>query len=440
MGDSQYYNDERRRFHAEHPAGEGWHVFEINMSDNIDTADIPDFLDLRPPSAATEVNIVRGLKRVVDPNGKLRRRDRYEDWDWRGEIRFAWKGEPIHCRSVTLLVNVMATLSVVLVAAKSRTSVTSFLEELRRFAIARAKRSGMVKVVNGADFPKPKQSWEELFLPPGMSEEIQMSVESFFKAKKMYRQFGLAYRRGFLFAGPPGCGKTSAVRSIASMKQASCVVYAPKNGAREEDFLEMAFRSAWSMAPAILVLEDLDKFSQNISISSILNLLDGLSSLSGILVIATTNEPERLDPALLLRPSRFDRVWTFPLPNYALRLKFLERKAQGTFSPEALKDAARRSEGFSMAYVQEILASAVAYAIGENREIADRDLTRAVDILSKQIKAQVKTYKTAPPSVGGAGDPIGFSLPEPPAGNDGALETPGLDGARNASGDGIELE
>src|SRR6185312_14088076 len=90
-----------------------------------------------------------------------------------------------------------------------------------------------------------------------------------------------------------------------------------------------------------------------------LNLLDGLKALSGVLVIATCNEPDKLDPALIHRPSRFDRVWRFELPKYEQRLELLRRKGDTFFSESALETAVRRSEGFSMAYVQEIVVSAL---------------------------------------------------------------------------------
>ena len=123
--------------------------------------------------------------------------------------------------------------------------------------------------------------------------------------------------------------------------------------------LRYAMDLAEKYTPAVVLLEDFDRIIQakDISLSRFLNLLDGLKVLNGVLVIATCNEPDKLDPALIHRPSRFDRG--FERPKYEQRLELLHRKGETFFSESALEMIARRSEGFSMAYVQEIVVSAL---------------------------------------------------------------------------------
>jgi len=124
-----------------------------------------------------------------------------------------------------------------------------------------------------------------------------------------------------------------------------------------------------------------------------------------VLVIATTNYPEKIDPALLLRPSRFDRVWHFPLPDAESRLRLLKKKAAGYFEDSVLEHVAKLSTGFSMAYVQEIFASALSFAIREGRQINDKDMIKSVETLKKQIKSANK----ATADVGTSSQSIGFA-------------------------------
>ncbi len=68
--------------------------------------------------------------------------------------------------------------------------------------------------------------------------------------------------------------------------------------------------------------------TKGVSLSYFLNLLDGFKALKGVLVIAICNEPDKLDPALIHRPSRLDRVWRFELPKYEQRLEMLRKKEE----------------------------------------------------------------------------------------------------------------
>ncbi len=160
----------------------------------------------------------------------------------------------------------------------------------------------------------------------------------------------------------------------------------------EEGDVEYAFYLASKNVPAVLLFEDLDKLvqSEHISLSHFLNILDGLKVMDGVLVIATSNDPGKLDPALLHRPSRFDRVWKFSLPKYEQRLALLERKGAHYFSKAALEQAARKSDGFSMAYVQEIVVNALLECAHVDIVPSDAHLLRSVETLKKQRRSASK--------------------------------------------------
>lgn len=156
--------------------------------------------------------------------------------------------------------------------------------------------------------------------------------------------------------------------------------------------LRNALDLAEGCTPAVVLLEDLDRIVQakSVSISHFLNLLDGLKVLNGVLVIATCNEPDKLDPALIHRPSRFDRVWRFDLPKYEQRLELLRKKGGTYFSESALETVAKRSEGFSMAYVQEIVVNALLECAHDECEPIDDSLLKSLEVLRLQRKEASK--------------------------------------------------
>lgn len=308
---------------------------------------------------------------------------------WTGLVEIKWKGHPIHYYSYTIWGG-MHPIEINLVATKSNGALAEFHSVLEAYGQMRVKAGRRrILVVNGRDIPAPTVSWDEVILPPGLREEIQANVDGFFKSRERYQRLGIPCRRGFLFTGPPGCGKTFMLKAMANTIEATFVT-ALSRATIEEGDVEYAFHLANKNAPAVLLFEDLDKLvneSEHLSLSLFLNILDGLKVLDGVLVIATSNDPGKLDPALLHRPSRFDRVWRFSLPKYEQRLALLERKGATIFSRSALEEAANKSDGFSMAYVQEILVNALLECAHADIVPNDAHLLKSVETLKKQRRS-----------------------------------------------------
>src|SRR5207302_1682193 len=157
---------------------------------------------------------------------------------------------------------------------------------------------------------------------------IRGAAERFFYSERVYSDLGIPWKLGFLLVGPPGTGKTLTTKILAN----SCGVpflYVrglnsfcgdkPDNGTVRE-----MFEGVRERAPCILCLEDVDSMVTEEVRSTFLNELDGLEeTYRGVLTVATTNHPERLDPALLHRPCRFDYRFEFPLPNEEQRRAFV---------------------------------------------------------------------------------------------------------------------
>ncbi len=155
-------------------------------------------------------------------------------------------------------------------------------------------------------------------LPGGQLERIVADAEEFYRSRRWYEQRGVPWRRGYLLEGPPGTGKTTLAMALASHLDRP--LYTLNLGGLDgDDELLSAFAEAPSRA--ILLIEDIDGTNvahtrgegkeeeskrKSVTISALLNAIDGVLAVDGRLLIMTTNRPEVLDPALL-RPGRVDR-------------------------------------------------------------------------------------------------------------------------------------
>jgi AAA+ superfamily predicted ATPase len=133
-------------------------------------------------------------------------------------------------------------------------------------------------------------------------------------------------------------------------------------GGADEFNIRQVFDRARRSAPCVLVLEDLDSLLTAYNRSFFLNELDGFASNIGIVTLATTNHPERLDPSILDRPSRFDRKYPFDLPEIAERTAYITMwneslKLDLRLSDEGVAKISEATEGFSFAYLKELFLS-----------------------------------------------------------------------------------
>jgi SpoVK/Ycf46/Vps4 family AAA+-type ATPase len=125
----------------------------------------------------------------------------------------------------------------------------------------------------------------------------------------------------------------------------------------EHGCIRAAFDYARQITPCILVLEDLDSLIDDENRSYFLNEMDGFMSNDGIFVVATTNHPDRLDTAIVDRPSRFDRKYHFELPDPSLRERYMSgwnetAAPELRLNPEALATIVGDTDGFSFAYLK----------------------------------------------------------------------------------------
>ncbi len=248
-----------------------------------------------------------------------------------------------------------------------------------------------------------KASLDDLTLSDELRQDIQENIFDFFSAEEVYNRYRLPWKRGVLLTGPPGNGKTQTIKAVMAQSKLPCISVRNFNSGQKTSAIGISevFRRARQMAPCMLVMEDLDSLIDRNALSYLLNELDGFAENRGVLILATTNHPEKLDPALTERPSRFDRKIRFELPGPDERCAYLRSRAElhpPEMRPDELElmDLALQTEGFTFAYLKELDLSAT-MKFSRNPEASS--FSKCLRDLIKPLKAQMKSDQKIPAPV-----------------------------------------
>jgi transitional endoplasmic reticulum ATPase len=191
----------------------------------------------------------------------------------------------------------------------------------------------------------PTIHWEDIGGLEDAKQELKEAVEWPLKNPEIFNRLGIKPPKGILIYGPPGCGKTLLARGVATESEANFItikgpeVFSKWVGESEKAIREV-FRKARMAAPAVIFFDEVDSLSPRRGlgfadsgvtervISQLLTEMDGLITLEDIVVIAATNRPDIVDPAVL-RPGRFDRLIYVPEPDEEGRLQIFKIYTKG---------------------------------------------------------------------------------------------------------------
>lgn len=229
-------------------------------------------------------------------------------------------------------------------------------------------------------------------------EEVQELID-FLKNPKKFTSMGARIPKGVLLVGPPGTGKTLLARAVAG--EANVPFYYISGS----DFVELfvgigasrvrdMFREAKMNAPCLIFIDEIDAVGRQRgtglggghdereqTLNQLLTEMDGFGANEGIIIIAATNRPDVLDPALL-RPGRFDRQVTVSLPDKKAREEILSVHARNKILDKkvTLENLAKRTPGFSGADLENLLNEAALLAVRKNKKnISMTEIDEATD-------------------------------------------------------------
>jgi hypothetical protein len=233
-----------------------------------------------------------------------------------------------------------------------------------------------------------RYDWDGVVLDAVTRRMVRTDFELFFQREDWFRQHNLPYRRGYLFWGPPGNGKTATLRVMAAHPHIRPYTLDLSDMEEKSADVLHLFQRAAENTPALVILEDLDRAfptegkrtrERTVSFQTLLNCLDGVGTQDGVIVVATANDPTSLDPAILKRPGRFDRVVQFRNPDADLRRQYY-RRLSPVLTGEQFEIAIEKTEGFSFAQLRETYILGAQSAFEHGRDIGLSDVIEAIEL------------------------------------------------------------
>jgi SpoVK/Ycf46/Vps4 family AAA+-type ATPase len=207
---------------------------------------------------------------------------------------------------------------------------------------------------------------DELYqLPSPEIKDILNDINSFWQRVGIYKQYSFVHKRGILLYGEPGCGKSGIIQLLSNqLLELNGIVINIKSQEDIEMFTEFiqTFRKIEPNRPLVVLLEDIDSLAgdDRYSTSKLLNILDGVKQIDGVVYIATTNYPEKLQERLTNRPSRFDRRYKIELPNEDIRRAYITNKlTEDDLSKIDIEDWIKMTEGMSLSHLKEVIISVI---------------------------------------------------------------------------------
>jgi len=245
---------------------------------------------------------------------------------------------------------------------------------------------------------RPQVTYKDIGGLKEQLKELREAVELPLKHPDLFEKVGIEPPKGVLLYGPPGCGKTLMAKALANEVNATFIRVIGSELVRKyigegARLVSELFDLAKEKAPTIIFIDEIDAIGAkrldettggerevNRTLMQLLAEMDGFDARGNVKIIAATNRPDILDPALL-RPGRFDRLIEVPLPDFSGRLEILKVHTRKMNLKEVdLKAIAEMTDGASGADLKAIVTEAGMFAIRARREyVTQEDFIKAID-------------------------------------------------------------
>ncbi|HSB46375.1 MAG TPA: CDC48 family AAA ATPase [Candidatus Bilamarchaeum sp.] len=253
---------------------------------------------------------------------------------------------------------------------------------------------------------RPSTKWGDIGGLAQIKREIQEAVELPLKRPEIFEKMGIRPIKGILLYGPPGTGKTLLAKAVANESEANFISISgaqvlTKYVGESEKTVREIFKKARLASPCVLFIDEIDAIATKRTgqgeggtlvaervVDTMLTEMDGLRSLKNVVVIAATNRPDILDPALM-RPGRFDRIIEIVPPDEPARLDIFKiATSKMPLDKEvSLKELSKITEGYTGADIDNLVREAGMVAI---REGAKRVMPRHFEVSFKAIVPSIK--------------------------------------------------
>jgi transitional endoplasmic reticulum ATPase len=258
---------------------------------------------------------------------------------------------------------------------------------------------------------KPNVTWDDIGDLEEAKKELREAIELPLKHKEAFERMGIKPSRGILLFGPPGCGKTLLAKAVAHESDANFILVSGPEilskwvGESEKKIREI-FHRAKQVAPAIICFDEIDALApirgRSITdvteriVSQLLTLMSGLEELKDVYVLATTNRPDMLDPALL-RPGRFDKQILIGVPDTNGRKEILKvhTRKMPLAKDVSIDELAEKTEGFSGADIEALCREAALNALRRDinaKEVTKEDFEKALKVVSPSVSKEMNKY------------------------------------------------
>ncbi|MCW6159589.1 MAG: CDC48 family AAA ATPase [Candidatus Micrarchaeales archaeon] len=266
---------------------------------------------------------------------------------------------------------------------------------------------------------RPNLHWADVGGLDEVKAQLKEAIELPVKNPQAFEKMGIRPIKGILLVGAPGTGKTMLAKAVATERESNLItIKGPevlsKYVGESEKAVREVFRKAKMAAPCIVFIDEIDAITgvrgedngdsmvTERIVATLLTEMDGLADMKNIIVLAATNRPDMIDPALL-RPGRFDKIIEIPLPDEETRLLILKvhTRRMPLEKTVDLAELAKATENYTGAEIENVVREAGMNAIRSNRSIVTKaDFVFALEevrpAIPKELADRIRRFKEEP--------------------------------------------